>query len=235
MIELDSESQTGSANGNQYSSLDDFLHYWDQSYYEKVKDIPLFDSELTRKWTQKQREYFVKVFYHSRGHFRDFLWHMGNFAPDKKTKDMILENISEEFNGDSLSHEQLYLDFAKCLNVNLKNEFIEEKYNIKEMKEFNLSHIRWLNSHDWDYRLSAFSAYERLDVVDYNLLSKLTDIEHPFFAIHRTAKHFEKTAIYLKKIWESNPYIVIESFEFIGNKQEPMWRELSNLVFNYHE
>ena len=153
--------------------LDDFLMDWDKKYKAVADTLLLFRRELVSQWSLEQRRYFIKIFYHSRGHFNDFLWHIGNFAPDKKSKDIVLENISEEFNGSYLSHEQLYLDFALSEGVDLSREYTDNQYNIKKMQQFNDAHMCWLYAHsDWHSKLSAFSAYERLDSVDYELLSE---------------------------------------------------------------
>ena len=211
--------------------LQEFLSKWDASYEQEVQEIDLFNPTLVKQWTQEQAQYFVKVFYHSRGHFRDLLWYLGNFAPDKKAKDIILANIAEEFNGDSLSHEQLYLDYAKSMGVDLKTEFLDHKFYLKEMYDFNQAHLRWASQHDWDHCFSAFSAYERLDTADYTLLANIQETEHKFFTIHRKAKHFEKTSEVLERIWKNNQEAVIKSFRFIAITQIKMWQDLSDAVF----
>ncbi|MCI5055149.1 MAG: iron-containing redox enzyme family protein [Flavobacteriales bacterium] len=209
-----------------------FLKNWDDEYEKSVINIDLFNPGLVSQLSEFQKQYFVKVFYHSRGHFSDLLWYLGNFAPDKEAKDIILHNISEEFNGDYQSHEQLYLDYARSVGVDLKNEFLENTYYTREMYEFNRSHLEWASQHDWDHCFSAFSAYERLDAIDYTFLSSIQSEEHVFFKIHRKAKHFEKTCGVLERIWERNSQAVEKAFSFIAKKQAAMWIDLSDSVFS---
>ena len=220
------------------SDLNSFLMDWDAKYKEGTDTILLFKKDLISQWSLEQRQYFIRIFYHSRGHFNDFLWHLGNFAPDKKSKDMVLENISEEFNGSFLSHEQLYLNFALREGVDLSREYIDNQYNIKKIKRFNDTHMCWLYAHsDWYSKLSAFSAYERLDSVDYELLSQSlfesSEKEPVFFTIHRKAKHFEKTHMSLKKAWQDKKSLVEEAFIFIAEAQLEMWKYLYSAVASY--
>jgi len=198
-----------------------------------MENIDLFNAKLTQNWSLEQKQHFVKVFYHSRGHFRDFLFFLGNFAPNKKIKLIFLENIREEFGDDNLSHEQLYLDYAKTLGVDLKPEIIEEKYYTSEMRQFNKAHIKWMLSKDWESQFAAFSAYERLDSTDYTKLLSLSEKEHKFFTIHRVAKHFEKTYRELTILWNKNPAKVEEAFAFVADVQLKMWKDLSNTIFNF--
>lgn len=215
-------------------ALAHFLRNWDADYLQKINEISLFNPKLTRCWSLEQKQYFVKIFYHSRGHFRDFLWYMGNFAPNKQIKTIILENIAEEFNEEGLSHEQLYLDYARTLGVDLTQDIVDEVHYLPEMKQFNRSHLAWMTSKNWKSQFSAFAAYERLDATDYTALSQLHDEEHMFFRVHRLAKHFDKTYGTLQTVWEENPFIVEEAFVFIADTQITMWRDLSNAVFGLH-
>ncbi len=128
-----SQNHIAQINAHDTESLNNFLEQWDLDYAKSINNIPLFNPELTKLWTQQQKVRFIKVFYHSRGHFRDFLWHLGNFAPNKAAKALVLENIAEEFGGDNPSHEQLYLDFAQKHGVDLTKEILEEKNYITTM------------------------------------------------------------------------------------------------------
>src|SRR5579872_3617609 len=135
------------------SDLDElhlFLEDWDKRYFEEIKKIPLFDKNLTRKWNKEQKQLFVKLLYHQRAHFDDILWFMGNFAPDQESKQMIIDNISDEFGMKGVSHEKLYLDFAKSMDVDLTYELLDEKYYYSFLREYNQGHLRWLRDNDWD-------------------------------------------------------------------------------------
>ncbi len=219
--------------------LNTFLMTWDKDYENRAKSIGIFNSALTQHWTKAQQAYFAKVFYHARGHFHDFLWYLGNHTDRKIVKDMVLKNIAEEMNGSARSHEQLYEDFAECVGANLEREYVEEETYLDCIKEFNKGHLKWLQSHNDDSRISAFSAYERLDNLDYvALLGLVRSLKVPpqgqlFYKIHTRVQHFETTADELKLIWNNNPQTVKNSFNFIGQHQIKMWNDLSESVFSF--
>ncbi|MCD6040027.1 MAG: hypothetical protein K0S27_1427 [Gammaproteobacteria bacterium] len=220
-------------------SLEKFLEKWDEEYSNNILSFPIFDKEKTSKWTMAQRQYFVKTLYHVRGHFHDVLWYMGNFAPNKEMKNLILDNIKDEFNGDGLSHELLYLLFAKAVNVDLTDASFTEEAYLPFIKEFNQSHLKWLRKHDWNERLSFFAALERLDNTDYvrgkeiaeSLGCKNKDLV--FFNVHIHVEHFSRILNYLNKIWVATPEKVKTPFSFIKEHHTKMWKNLSDTIFNY--
>lgn len=211
-------------------SLQEFLENWDKEYKEKISGIDLFNPKIAAQYSNKQLQYFVKIFYHSRGHFKDFLWHLGNYAPNKIHKDIILKNIEEEFNGNYPSHEQMYIDFAQQMGVDLTETIINEDYYLPEIRAFNNSHVGWLFKKPWEIKFSAFSAYERLDQTDYEALTALFPNEHIFFKVHREAEHFDKTYNELINIWNKEPQKVGIAFEFIAKTQIRMWQDMSNAM-----
>jgi hypothetical protein len=216
-------------------SLEEFIKNIDYYYIKKLQKIPLFDSQKTPFLSAEQKQLFCKVFYHLRGHFHDFLWVMGNFLPNEKLKQIVLTNISEEF-GVRCSHEQLYVRFAEALDVDIIEEIKEEKYYLDFAKKFNRGHIKWLLNHDWEHKMSAFSAYERLDNVDYphlfNLAKtfELSDYHLSFFRVHTVVQHFENTEEQIGNIWKSDKEKVMLGFCFIYNHQLQMWSSLSDVV-----
>jgi pyrroloquinoline quinone (PQQ) biosynthesis protein C len=187
--------------------LEEFLKAWDGNYKQEVKKISIFQPSLTEKWTSQQKIYFAKIFYHARGHFHEFLWLLGNFSDDKETKELVLKNIAEEFNSSSLSHEQMYLNFAESVGAELDEEIIEQTSYLPCIKKFNKGHLRWLKNHDSDSRFAAFSAYERLDNLDYVLLwqlAKSLGVSNKgmiFFKVHMRAGHFQTTEAKLNSLW----------------------------------
>ena len=221
------------------NKLEKFLKEWDKNTKEEHKKIKLFNTKLTSKWSTIQRQYFVKIFYHARGHFLDFLWLMGNTAPDMNNKKIILNNITEEFGGTGKSHERLYWDFAKGFGVDMDNEFLRENNYLPFIREFNKKHIEWLIGNDWESRMLTFMAYERLDNIDYEdlfQLAKSLGIKGnalQFFEVHREVMHFEMASKELKVFWQKNPRKVREAFNFIGDHQIWMWKNLSDAVFNF--
>ncbi len=222
------------------SSLSDYLDWWDNNYKNSIEKISLFDPKKTAQWSSAQREYFVKTFYHVRGHFHSFLWFMGNIAPDKEAKHVIVQNIMEEFGENGFSHERLYYEFAKSLSVDLSNEITKHQYYLPFIQEFNKGHLEWLQNHDWTGCLSAFSAYERLDNVDYVSLLALAKglgtsrLGLTFFQVHVHVKHFDNTLNLLSDMWKAKPEKVKDGFNFIQNHQLNMWKKLSENVFNYN-
>lgn len=218
-----------------------FLKNWDKNYLHKIKKIPLFDQNKTSHWSESQKTLFIKLFYHIRGHFHEFLWTMGNYAPNSIEKSVILKNISEEFGGNGYSHEQLYMAFAESMGVNLKQEILTEETNLPFIRDFNKGHINWLHHHDWESAMAIFSAYERLDNIDYvHLLSLAKSISHKttkrvnlaFFNVHARAQHFLETVDSIMKTWENNSFIIIQAFNFIGTHQLKMWKNLSKTIFD---
>lgn len=221
-------------------SLQQFLEEWDYCYNKKVAMLPLFDVSKTKLWTNEQRQYFVKTFYHIRGHFHEFLWYLGNFAPDKKCKDMVLQNIQDELGDRGMSHEKLYHIFAEELGVDLTNEMIEGETNLPFIREFNKGYIRWMHQHNWPMRVSAFAALERLDNVDYantKAIAESLGVQGralAFFNVHMNSKHFETVLIEgFYDAWKEDPEKVKYAFNFVSDYQSNAWRMLSDEINNY--
>lgn len=220
-------------------TLQTFLTQWDNEYRESVSSLPLFNTTPELDWSSEQKQFFCKIFYHARGHLSDFLWYMGNVAPNMKSKELVLYNYSEEFGGHSPSHEQLYFFFTKEMGVPSPNDVTDPKYYLPFLKEFNDEHVNWLKTHDWDGCLGAYSAYERLDNLDYaNLLVLAENLGATkkgliFFKVHSEVEHFDATTELLNESWNRNEEIVRQSFEFIAKHQQKMWEKLSHEAFNY--
>ena len=140
-------------------SLNLFLQTWDKNYEKQMKQIALFNSDLTSKWSHEQKTYFIKLLYHQRAHFDDVLWYMGNFAADAATKEVVLNNIRDEFGNNGRSHEKLYLDFAKCMGVDLTYELLDEKFYLPFLREYNHGHLRSFREHDELECLARFRCY----------------------------------------------------------------------------
>lgn len=221
-------------------NLDDYLNQFDEEQTEAYGRIPLFKSPAL---TKVQQKYFAKVFYHLRAHFNDFVWYMANFAPDKVSKEVIMDNIQEEFGGSGKSHEALYFDFARALGVELADELLSQPNYLDFARDFNRGHRQFLAEHDWETRVAAFCAYERLDNIDYNFLKKLvsgfglSDDALRFFTVHTGVEHYgaAKKGLGLENIWQRNPEKVKEGFSFIGSHQAQMLRDLSDAVLDYAE
>jgi len=212
-------------------SLNQFIADWQKDYKEKAKKIPLFqENELSSEQVKK----FILMFYHARGHFYRFLWHLGSRAPDEKFKKIILGNISEEFGGSKRSHEELYILFAKDFEVDITSEIISEEHNVPFIKGFNNGHIAWLLKHDFKRQWSAFSAYEKLDNIDYENLFRLAVLfgtkgkALTFFEVHRSVEHYEATSEYLQAMWNEDRNAITSAFTFIGNHQLELWSNVSS-------
>lgn len=221
---------------SQFVSLDTFVAEWLQNYKEGVEAIDLFNPERAETLSLQQRAFFAKAFYHARGHFHDFLWFVGNHT-SHEVKQLILDNVAEEFGGEGRSHEQFYYEFAAALGVDLTDEVVNETTHLPFVQEYNRTHLRWLASHDADSLLAAFSAYEKLDNPDYNnlyALGKSFNLGNRgliFFDVHRHVEHYEATMNFLNQVWETSPKKVMEAFEFVGRHQMNMWQQLSDAVF----
>ena len=219
--------------------LEDFLTLMDKSYKEELLEIDMFDTTKTVFWNEEQKQMFAKLFYHARGHFYKFLWCIGSRSFVRATKNKILENIQEEFGEEKKSHEQLYFDFAKVLGVSLEKEIYEEKFYLPFLREFDKNHIKWIVENDSESsKFGLFSAYERLDNIDYaNLLNlvKSIGVTHPaaltFFIVHSNASHFERLHLELNEIWESDREKIVSAFRFIYVNQLNMWAQLSNCIY----
>ncbi len=235
-IDITKEAPVTSNMPFQLNGLYEFVSQWVSDYEQKIKMIPLFQAELTQQWTLDQKVHFAKVFYHIRGHFHDFLWHMGNHAPNKAAKNIILQNLAEEFGGSGRSHEVLFYNFADSLKPGLSTEVIDEEYYLPFVKEFNYGHLKWLRDHDWYNGLCAFAAYEKLDNIDYQylyLLIKSLGVGEAgllFFLIHKKVEHFETALEPLLKAWSEDPQQVQQAFDFIGSHQLQMWNRLSEEI-----
>jgi pyrroloquinoline quinone (PQQ) biosynthesis protein C len=222
------------------SDLLEFLASWDVNYNKKINSLPLFDSRQTAKWTINQKSHFIKVLYHCRGHFHELLWFLACYAPNKGIKDIIIDNILEELGKNGFSHEQLYDFSAKAVGVDITKEYIEQETYLPFCKEFNKGHLQWLNEHNWDMKISAFAALERLDNIDYvkgrDLAESLglSGKELTFFNVHIHVDHFETVLRgAMLDVWEKDRKAVIEAFNFISDHQAKMWENLSEEVFSY--
>ncbi|MBX3486440.1 MAG: iron-containing redox enzyme family protein [Candidatus Paracaedibacteraceae bacterium] len=224
----------------QVESVAEFMIAWEAEYVQELSKISIFNPEITVQWTKAQIEKFVRIFYHARGHFHEFLWYLGNHAENRDVKRIVLENIAEEFNGGAASHEQMFIEFAKSHDVELKDEYIDGKSYVSAIRDFNKGHLRWLADHSAEHGFAAFSAYERLDNIDYGALAKLAESIGTsrkgliFFNVHLKAQHFETTEGYLEEIWQNNSEAVRESFSFITYHQLQMWRSLAALIESIH-
>jgi len=215
-------------------SLNDYTTSWTQKYQKKAKMLKLFQKGGI-SWDLEKKQKFVKTFYHIRGHFYKFLWTLGGFAPNNNFKKVILGNVEEELGGRGPAHEKLYLDFGQGFGVDILEEVLLEKYNFEFVKQFNQNHINFIVKEPWNSKWGAFSAYEKLDNVDYtNLLSLAKEMKTGsrsliFFKVHQVADHFESTSKLLEEIWEKDPQSVKKGFEFIAQNQLEMWRELGKM------
>ncbi|MCP4476178.1 MAG: iron-containing redox enzyme family protein [Gammaproteobacteria bacterium] len=217
-------------------NLSDFLTQWDSDYQAKVEQLPLFHIEVTSRWRDEQKRQFAQLFYHARGHFYKFLWLLGNEAPNSTAKETILDNIREEFGGDGLSHEAMYDVFANAVGVDVNNEFFHEPHHHPYLQQYNLGHLNWLNARDWQGKLAGFSAYERLDNIDYHHLENLvkslgiTGKGLTFFKVHNKADHFDRLHEQLVTVWDNSRHQVEEAFDFIARHQLTMWQWLSHTL-----
>ncbi|MEI6728974.1 MAG: iron-containing redox enzyme family protein [bacterium] len=218
------------------NNITDFLATWDDQYQTQILKIPLFQERSSLNLYQQKK--FAAVFYHLRGHFYRFLWYLAGRAPDNRYKKIVLANISEEFGGQLDSHEELYWEFCKALNVNISEEILNPKFNLKFTELFNQTHLEFILKENWPAAWAAFAAYERLDNIDYaNLKNLALKFDLPakalkFFEVHTKVTHFEKTEPLLSNLYLENFDEVKKGFEFISKHQIQMWKNLSESVLS---
>lgn len=226
----------------QVNDLDQFLLITDNQYRQKLSTINLFNFTKTIHWNSTQKKYFAAIFYHIRGHFINFMWYLANFSTSTVVKKIIIDNIYEELGRkNQFSHEQLYERFANECGVNIHHELVNETHYLPFVREFNKAHLKWLSEHDEDEQFAAFSAYERLDNIDYHYLSQfatslsLNPTNLTFFNVHALVNHFDLTLEKLSPIWQTNPEKVINAINFIYEHQYTMWQKLSDCIFSLGE
>ncbi|MBA3537165.1 MAG: iron-containing redox enzyme family protein [Tatlockia sp.] len=218
-------------------TFEEFITNWDLAYEREIQHIKLFNEQYNCTLSEKQKAYFVKAFYHIRGHFHDFLWFMGNIAPDIQIKEIIINNIAEEFGGNYGSHEKLYYLFAESMNIDIQEEIENETTYEHYIAQFNKGHLNWLRKHEWLSCLAAFAAYEHLDNIDYRTLSLLarnigtSSRGLTFFKVHEKVSHFSALSDLLENAWLENSEKIKKGFNFIGSHQLRMWNQLSDRVF----
>ena len=220
-------------------SMQLFLTEWDARYKESIENIPLFNTTPNIDWSSEKKKFFCKVFYHARGHLSDFLWYMGNVAPNVESKELILYNYREEFGGYSPSHETLYFYFTQDMGVSSPEEVTDPVYYLPFLKKFNEDHVIFLKNNTWESCIGAYAAYERLDNLDYvNFLVLAKNLQSSskgllFFKVHSEVEHFTATTKLLVKAWRKNEDQVKQAFHFIAEHQSAMWKNFSEVITNY--
>ena len=224
-------------------ALDNFLREMDERQRSEYKQLSLFDTDQTGQWSDSEKQYFTRVFYHTRGHFDRLLWTRLVYAPTANDKRRILKYISEEAGlegrRNGTSHEKLFAVFAESLGVDVTPELTEEEDYLPFAREFNSGLIKWFRRNDWENGEVGFAAYERLDNVDYEFMEKVAkSMQVPeegmtFFKVHKNAKHFEETSGKLPQIWQRDEQKVRDAFDFIYAHQRRMWKGLSDAMEAY--
>lgn len=225
-------------NDGMPTDLANYLENRDKIYQRDLKKIDLFDPKKTATWSFEQKQKFAGAFYHVRGHFIQFMWYIANFSTDPGFKAVIVENIQEELGSpNKCSHEYLYSLFAKECGIDIHDEIMNETHYLPEIKKINDTLLKWLIEHDEDTRMATFSAYERLDNLDYTHLLQMAQSLNvskkalTFYNVHIHASHFDSTLKQLTTLWEQVPNKVTLAFEFIYETQLNMWQSLSDSSF----
>jgi thioester reductase-like protein/pyrroloquinoline quinone (PQQ) biosynthesis protein C len=215
--------------------LDAFLSQWDDSYLRGQRDIAMFDPRVTARWTREQQQGFVRTFYHVRGHFGEVLWAMGNAVESPVLKNIILANIRDELGGGGLSHERLYLELARQLGVELKDELVRGEWYLPFLRQYNDLQVQAIRTGDPVASVIGFAAGERLDNLDYSGLRGIFESfglavdKLGFFTAHIDAEHFEGAlAGELRTLWSEAPEKVRDVFSQVRHFQLAMWHTLSS-------
>lgn len=215
---------------NTMITLKQFVEESLTNYTARSKEIPLFQEETQKSLTNYQQKQFVKVFYNVRGHFYKYLWYLGSLTDNNQIKSLVCKNIKEEF-GTTVSHDTLYFEFGEQYGLDRYTEIVEESNYLPFVREFDKGHLKVLLSQTDNYAWAAFSAYEALDNIDYQLTKDLVQnfslkpksVE--FFETHVHVTHFQDTSPQLTAIWETDPQSVRDGFEFILDHQLTMWNK----------
>ncbi len=228
----------------QCQELEVFLSSWSEEYRTQAQKVRLFtaDSAEVRGWSACQKKMFAGLFYHARGHFHQFLWHLANQGSHEQ-RAVLFENIRDELGVAPYSpHEILYARFASEFGINIQAEIFgeSERWDLHFLRGFNEGHLRFIFTHEQDANWALFSAYELLDNVDYvNLLNlaRAMGANDPktleFFEVHVRSDHHAQTQKLLRDVWIHNSEAVREAFEFIAKHQLSMWQGISFTIMPY--
>jgi len=223
-------------------SLDTFLRQWEQEYQTQLDTIPLLDPQQANALSPQQRKYFAELFWHVRGHFAEFLFLLANLATNRNKRLMIVDNIADELGARAdghTAHDVLYNRFSKALGADTERYILASSPYPQFLRDYNQTHLKFFLDEPWDVCDAAFSSYEYLDNADYGAVEKvgkawgLSRKELEFFEVHRKSDHFGEVSEDLSEIWVQDNKTVQRGFDFIGNHQLKMWRELSDVIFNY--
>ena len=179
-----------------YRSPEEFLAAWDEDYLRGIWLGPMFVPGVASAWSREQRDHFIRVFFHIRGHFGEVLWALGNAAPDSRCKEIVLDNMRDELGGDRSPHERLYLELARALGCDLKTEYVDQQDHLPFARLYNDLQLRAVATQDWRASIVGFAAGERLDNIDYPALRPifasfgLSSRHLVFFDAHSHAEHF---------------------------------------------
>ncbi len=226
-----------SKSSDTYQELSAFLTDWDQKYVESINSIQLFTGQ--ELLNEAQKIHFVKLVYHLYRHScQEIFWYLGNHAPNRQVKQTVLDNIAEEMGGDGCSHEQMYLDFAMDVGIDLKTEYFLNDSYPPFVSAYKRGWIELLQSTDSTGMACLLSACERLDNPDYMALTKVVNtFQLPkksltFFTVHSEAKHFELVEPVLLPLWQQDQNGVKEVFNFVFEYELKMRQQLSDAVCN---
>lgn len=222
-----------------------FIDDWTTKYEQALQDIPMFAQEPPA-WTRERLQTVVRAYAHSRTGFPEFLWYVASRAPSTAEKNVVLENIADEFGigngGNKTSHEQLYWRLAGAVGLNpetfIKEEVLGQHTNLPFLEEFNRGHLRWILFQPWDRVWSAFAAYERLDNPDADNMHRLfkhhglSDPDLEFIEVHRRVAHYGEAEPLLESVWKRDADAVRAGFNFIGEHQNRMWRKIYRLALH---
>lgn len=237
------ESRSRYINAMKNKALESFLRDLDTQQSHAYSQIALFNKVETDTWTKGQRQWFVKVFYHTRGHFDRLLWTRLVSAETQEEKEEILTYMAEEAGLEDgknwPSHEKLFEQFANSLGIELTPEVTEKEGYLPFIHDFNFNLISYFKAASRDMQEVLFMAYERLDNLDYESMYKVaknlgvSGAGLTFFEVHKNSKHFIKTSENIEKLWDKDSDQLKKSFEMIYDNQLAMWKNLSDTVFNY--
>lgn len=230
------------------TTLPEFVNGWKEKYVRQQRAIPLFQPELTARFTLAQQQAFFVGFHELRLYFVELLGFLASRAPTAPYRRVYVQNWLEETGTDKpQSHEQLWQQAASACGVNIAAEERWGRTHRSYTYEFNHEFRQWILEQivrhgpekAWHYVHAAFCAYELLDNVDYPKFLgvaksfRIVGEALKFFKVHIVVEHYKQGKKLLKKIWRIDPEAVKIGFGFIVELQTKAFQALSDELFTF--
>jgi pyrroloquinoline-quinone synthase len=132
---------------------------------EVISEKSLLKHPFYQKWnegtlTKQELQEYAKQYYHFVKHFPRFVSCVHSNCDDRKTRDMLMENLADEegFKTGMKNHPELWLDFTRSLG--LTDEEVKSAAPIREVEDLVDGLYELTRSSDYELGLAALYAYE---------------------------------------------------------------------------